>query len=186
LIVQPHQYFAEQGVPIVFGTNIGPGSILSDGIKRISNEADARFAHCRVRVGDLLTVRVGVPGMTAVVPPELDGCHFASAMWIRGADTFASEWLCCCMNSSLVRRQIESANYGSVQTQFNIREAASFVLPLPPLSEQRAIVERLHAFDKRVASEESALQKLRLAKLGLNEDLLTGRVRVTSLENVVP
>jgi type I restriction enzyme, S subunit len=181
LIVQPHQYFAEHGVPIVFGTNIRPGSILIDGIKRISFQADARFAHCRARAGDLLTVRVGVPGMTAVIPSELDGCHFASTMWIRSADAFVSEWLCYCMNSTLVRRQIDAANYGSVQTQFNIREAASFVLPLPPRSEQVAVVERLSAFDVRVRDEESTLRKLRVVRLGVMEDLLTGRVRVTKL-----
>ncbi|MBN2196980.1 MAG: restriction endonuclease subunit S [Polyangiaceae bacterium] len=186
LIVQPHQYFSTEGVPIVFGSDIRPGWIDQTGIKRISAKADARFAHCRVRAGDLLTVRVGVPGMSAVVPPELDGCHFASTMLIRRADSFDSHWLCFCMNSSFVRRQIESANYGSVQTQFNIGDAAGFVLPVPPAPEQRQVVDRLEAFRRRIRADQSALRKFRLLKSGIMEDLLTGRVRVTPLLESAP
>ena len=185
LIVQPHQYFADDGVPIVFASNIRPGWIDLEGIKHINFSADARFSHCRIRAGDLLTVRVGVPGMTAVVPAGLDGCHFASTMWIRQADSFSSEWLCACMNSSLVRSQIESANYGSVQTQFNIREAEYFLFPVPPKQEQLAIVERLQAFDGQLNAEASTLNKLLPLKLGIMTDLLTGRVRVPSLPSEV-
>lgn len=183
LIVQPHQYFAEEGVPIVFASNIRPGWIDLEGIKRISLAADRRFSHCRVRAGDLLAVRVGVPGMTAVVPTELDGCHFASTMWIRQAESFNSAWLCSCMNSSLIQSQIESANYGSVQTQFNIRDAEYFLFPVPSPNEQVALVERLRAFDDRLNDEATTLNKLRFLKKGLMEDLLRGRVRVTNLSN---
>lgn len=178
LIVQPHQYFAEVGVPIVFGTNLREGKIITDDLKRISFEADARFAQYRVRAGDLLTVRVGVPGMTAVVPLELDGCHFASIMLIRKTDKADSQWLSYCMNSELIRRQIEMANYGSVQTQFNISDARLFSLAVPELPEQEQLVERMRSIDAQIEAEESHLGKLETVKSGLMHDLLTGRVRV--------
>src|SRR5690606_21706953 len=44
--------------------------------------------------------------------------------------------------------------------------------------EQQLVVEVLSNHEARVSREEEALQKLRLLKQGLMDDLLTGRVRV--------
>lgn len=49
---------------------------------------------------------------------------------------------------------------------------------LPPLSEQRAIVDHFRLCESEIVSESAALAKLRLLKRGLMNDLLTGRVRV--------
>ncbi len=153
LIVQPHLYFEDNGVPIVFGNNIQRGRICLDEIKRISFEADERFAGSRVSAGDLLTVRVGDPGATAVVPKTLDGCHFASTMLIRKSRAFDSQWLCHVMNSHIVGLQIDRVCYGAAQEQFNIRDAADFLVPFPPLSEQ----SRLAAFLDRATTSHDDL-----------------------------
>ena len=139
LIVQPHLYFEDEGVPIVFGYNIKDGKIDVEGLSRISVEADAAHPHARVRVGDLLTVRLGNPGMTAIVPPELDGCHFASIMWVHQHPEASSEWLWHAMNSPVLQAQIEAANYGATLGQFNIADAVDWVLPFPPKEEQALI-----------------------------------------------
>lgn len=180
LIVQPHQYFSEEGVPIVFGANIQEGKILLHGLKRISFEADARFARHRVRHGDLLTIRVGVPGMTAVVPQELDGCHFASTMLIRRCEAANSLWLSYCMNSSVIRRQIANANYGSVQTQFNVSDAREFHLALPSLVEQERAVERLLQLDDVLETNRAYANKVEWLRAGLRAELLGSSVSVMS------
>jgi type I restriction enzyme, S subunit len=50
--------------------------------------------------------------------------------------------------------------------------------PLPPLDEQRAIVEQTVACERSVESDVSLLDSLSALKRGLMQDLLTGRVRV--------
>ena len=52
---------------------------------------------------------------------------------------------------------------------------------LPPMPEQRRILDAQTEVSAKVAAEEREAGKLRLLKQGLAEDLLTGRVRVTSL-----
>jgi type I restriction enzyme, S subunit len=159
LIVQPHLYFAEEGVPIVFGYNIKDGIIDEDGLSRVNFTADAAHPHARVRAGDLLTVRLGDPGMTAVVPPSLDGCHFASIMWVHQHPQADSHWLCHAMNSCVVQGQIDAANYGATLSQFNIADAVDWVLPFPPKEEQVEIATFLTTQRARLKRLETALTK---------------------------
>jgi type I restriction enzyme, S subunit len=61
------------------------------------------------------------------------------------------------------------------------RSLARYLLPVPVREEQQMVVVRLNAVDARLGVEADQLNKLRLLKQGLMEDLLTGRVRVTPL-----
>jgi type I restriction enzyme S subunit len=166
LVVQPHLYVADEGVPIVFGYNIKNGKIDETDVSKISFSADMRHPHAKAKAGDVYTVRLGDPGATAVVPKSLDGCHFASIMWIHQHPRFVSEWLSHCMNSDILQRQINSVNYGAAQTQFNISDAVNFVLPFPPLAEQHAIAEFL---DRRLAANAHQVERAEEMKALLQE-----------------
>lgn len=51
-------------------------------------------------------------------------------------------------------------------------------LPRPPLDEQKKIVTVVHAWSRQESAIRAELDKIRLLKQGLMDDLLTGRVRV--------
>lgn len=53
--------------------------------------------------------------------------------------------------------------------------------PVPPIDEQLSIEKRLKTISERIQHEALKVKKLKLEKSGLMDDLLTGRVRVTSL-----
>lgn len=182
LIVQPHRFFADDGVPIVFGFNIKDGRIDEDGVSKITFEADRQYRHAKAKAGDVYTVRLGDPGATAVVPLTLDGCHFASIMWIHQHARFSSDWLAHCMNSNVVRRQVESVNYGAAQTQFNISDAANFLLPFPPIAEQlqigRFLDESIEASDKQVSKAEDMSALLQERRTALISAAVTGKIDV--------
>jgi restriction endonuclease S subunit len=46
------------------------------------------------------------------------------------------------------------------------------------LKEQKAMVERLNSIDKLIEKEKQYVEKLKLKKKGLMQDLLTGKVKV--------
>ena len=54
-------------------------------------------------------------------------------------------------------------------------------VPLPSLAEQTLALTRLEAIQHRIDSEHASLVKMRRQRVGLMDDLLTGRVRVTPL-----
>lgn len=60
----------------------------------------------------------------------------------------------------------------------NSQQIKRFPVPLRSLARQAQIVETVAAFTARVEAERRSLEKARLLKLGLMNDLLTGRVRV--------
>jgi type I restriction enzyme S subunit len=183
LVINPSSYFDDYGtVPMLVGSNIDKNKIRWESAKRISNESNKRISASRLMAGDLVTVRVGDPGITAVVPPELDGCNCASVMIVRQHNRFDSHWLCYLMNSQMGLAQVGDVQYGTAQKQFNISDAVNFVYPVPPLSEQKAIAEALSDADALIESLEQLLAKKRHIKQGTMQELLTGKKRLPGFD----
>ena len=129
-----------------------------------------------------MCVRVGAPGLTAVVPPELQGANCASVLIVRHAGTFDSQWLCYAMNSRLVRHQVALVQYGAAQEQFNVAHAVEFVVPLAPQTEQREIAVFLDRetakIDALVAKVREAIDHLKELRTALISAAVTGKIDV--------
>ncbi len=141
VVVNPSTYVTEDGVPFLYGSDITEEGINIDSARRLLPEVSrGELAKTCLKGGDIVTVRVGAPGITAVVPPELDGANCASIMLVRGAPSFDSNWLAYAMNSSVGKHQVALVQYGAAQEQFNISHAVDFDFAVPPLIEQQSIV----------------------------------------------
>jgi type I restriction enzyme S subunit len=179
LVINPSTYFTPVGtVPILVGSNVSENSIDSTTANRISKASNEMLSASRLAAGDLVTVRVGEPGVTAVVPPELDGCNCASMMIVRKHSSFDSNWLCSAMNSHSGRQQVEHVQYGTAQKQFNISDAVDFRYPVPPLPEQRAIATALSDVDGLLGALDRLIAKKRDLKQAAMQQLLTGQTRL--------
>jgi type I restriction enzyme S subunit len=179
LVINPSTYFDNAGtVPLLVGSNVSENAIDSTTSNRITKESNEMLPASRLVAGDLVTVRVGEPGVTAVVPPELDGCNCASMMIVRQHPSFDSHWLCCMMNSRYGRKQVEHVQYGTAQKQFNISDAVDFQFPVPSLREQRAIATSLGDVDALLGALERLLTKKRDLKQAAIQQLLTGQTRL--------
>jgi type I restriction enzyme, S subunit len=183
LVINPSSYFDSNGsVPMLVGSHINENGIDWESANRISNVSNNLLPSSRLAAGDLVTVRVGDPGLTAVVPSELDGCNCASMMIVRQHRSFDSCWLCYVMNSPFGRSQIEHVQYGTAQKQFNISDAVDFLYPVPLLNEQKAIAHALSDIDALIESLDRLLTKKRQIKQGAMQELLTGRKRLPEFD----
>lgn len=183
VVVNPSSYVTVDGViPFLLGSDISAYSISIENVRKISRESNGLLAKSILRMGDLVMVRVGAPGVTAVVPPELDGCNCASVMLIRRSKKFISQWLCYAMNSPVGKAQVEMVEYGAAQKQFNISHAIEFVYPTPPLPEQLAIVAYLDRetakLDGLIAKIRQQIEKLREYRTALTSASVTGKIDV--------
>lgn len=184
LVINPSSYFDGNGsVPMLVGSHINENGIDWESANRISNVSNNLLPSSRLAAGDLVTVRVGDPGLTAVVPSELDGCNCASMMIVRQHRSFDSCWLCYVMNSPFGRSQIEHVQYGTAQKQFNISDAVDFLYPVPLLNEQKAIAHALSDIDALIESLDRLLTKKRQIKQGAMQELLSGRKRLPVFTN---
>ena len=179
LVINPSSYYSNNGsIPMLVGSHVSENKIFWSDANKITEESNAKLPASRLNAGDLVTVRVGAPGITAVVPIELDKANCASMMIIRKSDSFDSQWLCYLMNSKHGKACIEGVQYGTAQKQFNIVDAVEFLFPVPPKQEQTAIANVLSDSDVLIDALEQLIAKKQAIKSATMQQLLTGRTRL--------
>lgn len=156
VIVNRSGYVSDEGVPFLYGSDIGEGYITPSNARRMAAQVSQELRKSMLSAGDLITVRVGAPGVTAVVPPKPEGSNCASVLIIRRHSRFDSRWLCYAMNSRIVRWQVELVQYGAAQEQFNVSHAVDWIVPTPSLAEQRAIAAFLDRETAKLGSTASS------------------------------
>lgn len=181
IVVNPSTFTSDDGFPFIYGGDIREGVIDWANSRRISAGASEANSKTRLKAGDLLTVRVGAPGVTAVVPADCEGGNCASVMLVRQG-RFDSDWLCYAMNTRIVRFQVEVVQYGAAQEQFNISHAVNFWVPSPPRDEQDKIVSFLDAetakLDTLTLEAERAIGLLEERRAALISAAVTGQIDV--------
>ncbi len=184
VVVNPSDYVAEEGLPFIYGGDISEGRIDYPNARRISPEASDRLSKSRLSVGDVLTVRVGAPGVSAVVGPEGAGGNCASVVLIRKGSR-CPQWLCHAMNSRHVRYQVEVVQYGAAQEQFNVGHAVNFKIVTPSPAEAAEIAafldgecEKIDALSVEATTAIALLQERRAALISA---AVTGKIDVRDL-----
>ena len=184
IVVNPSEYVSDDGLPFVYGGDIREGVIDWENSRRIAPALSEKQAKTRLKTGDLLMVRVGAPGVTAVVPPQCEGGNCASVMLIRQG-SFSSQWLCYMLNTRIVRFQVEVVQYGAAQEQFNISHAVNFWLPVPPRQEQDRIAAFLDTQHEKaqglIQQAQSAVCLLQERRSALISAAVTGQIDVRGL-----
>jgi type I restriction enzyme S subunit len=184
IVVNPSEYVSDEGLPFVYGGDIREGVIDWQNSRRIAPAMSHKQAKTRLRSGDLLMVRVGAPGITAVVPAECEGGNCASVMLIRQG-SFSSQWLCFTLNTRIVRFQVEVVQYGAAQEQFNISHAVNFWLPVPPRQEQDRIATFLLSEHEKaqglILQAQNAVSLLQERRSALISAAVTGQIDVRGL-----
>ena len=143
--------------------------------------------HLQVGAGDILITRAGPSSRVAVVahvPATRDKLMISDKLYrLRVIPQQNPAFLALAMGSTSVQREITKTISGMAESQTNISQSTLKPLPVPRPTrpEQDAIVQTLHAQATKLDKEERLLEKLRLQKSGLMDDLLTGRVPVTPL-----
>ena len=183
VVVNPSNYVAEEGVPFLLGGDVREFYIDTTKSKRcLPDISNGPLLKSRLAAGDLVVVRVGYPGIAAVVSEDLEGANCASMMIVRRHRRFASQWLAYAFNSQPGRDQIDLVQYGAAQKQFNISHAVDFTFPFPPLSEQCAIAEFLDHETRKIHSLvetiETAIDRLHEYRASLITAAVTGKIDV--------
>jgi len=143
--------YRDSGVLFLRSQNVIPhGFDLSDA-KYIRAEFHNTLRKSALRAGDVVTVRTGKPGATAVVPESWCEANCSDLVIIRPGPQLDSRWLSYYINSAAAGF-ISSQLVGAVQQHFNVGSAKELTLVLPSLPEQRAIAEVLGALDDKIAA----------------------------------
>jgi len=182
LVINPSTYYDPEGtIPLITGKNVHPFYIDTANAGTITEISNNLLKKTQVYTNDIVTIRVGYPGVSAVVPSHLSGINCASMVIIRKGD-YNPGFLTYCLNSRIGMSQVEQVQYGAAQKQFNIGHAIDFQFPVPCQEEQAIITEYLNKVQNntekvivKIHQEINLLQEYRTA---LINEVVTGKTCV--------
>lgn len=183
VVVTPASYFDDKGtVAFLRGINVKEYVINSEPMVYITEETNEELSKTIVHTNDLVIVRDGAIGVTAVVPKEYDGSNVVSMIIVSTIDEYNSDFLCYVLNSYVGKIQFDLTRIGSALSHTSVFSVSNIEIPKPCIDEQNEIVKQLkkqhEKLDSLIAEKESLIKDLESYKKSLIYEVVTGKRRV--------
>lgn len=164
--------YRETGVPMLRNQNIREGGIDDSSLLFIDPIYEAAHKNKRLKAGDVITVRTGYPGLSAVVSKSYENAQcFTSLITRPKADILDSNYLCLYINSPIGKKFMLGAEAGGAQKNVNAGTLETLEVYFPQLEEQRKIASSLNNLDALISAETQKLEALAIHKKGLTQQL---------------
>jgi len=133
--VTPHVY-----IRIV---DMKDGTILASDNKYVTEDVFQRISRYIIKSTDVYVTIAGTIGQSGLVPEEFDGMNLTENAARLTPYLIDKHWYHYSLSSQLIQSQFRESTKGMAQPKLALMRIAKTLCPLPPLSEQRAIVERV-------------------------------------------
>ena len=174
----------ESGLPLLGIDNVHTERFASEFKRFVTPEKFLQLSRYSVRPADLMITIMGTVGRCCLVPDDIGQALSSKHTWTISLDQERySPYLAMLQvnYSPWVAQHFTKDQQGGTMMAIRSETLRSLLLPVPARHEQYAIEARLREISKRIDAEKASLAKMKLEKMGLMNDLLTGRIRVTSL-----
>jgi type I restriction enzyme, S subunit len=179
--------FTSSGVKLLNGTNIEDGKLILEKTDRYisENEAYGWYSHFLVDDGDILIACSGVTidkfdeKVTIADTTHLPLCMNTSTMRFKiVSSSLSKNYFLHFLKSKSFKQQIGGKATGSAQLNFGPSHVKMVDISLPNFQDQENIATILSDMDAEINALESKLEKYKKVKLGMMQNLLTGKIRL--------
>ena len=180
------EHYADSGSVFVRIGNLTRDSIRLDlrEIQYVDPPPGTEGERTRIQTGDLLFSITAYLGSVAVAPPSLLNGYINQHIALVRVNKMqlVPEFTAYAALSDVGQSQLNGQAYGGTKVQLALDDVKSLWLPVPPLSEQRAIADYLDRetakIDRMVAKVETAIARLREYRTALITAAVTGKIDV--------
>lgn len=140
IVITPSKYYAEDGVPAIRSLNVKGGKLIDSDLVFFSERDNEKLKKTQINKGDIVIVRSGQTGASAVVDDRFDGCNCIDLIIVRKSKPLDSHYLHYLLMSKEVQAQVFMSSNGAIQQHFNIGLVRELLILEPPKEDQKAIV----------------------------------------------
>ena len=135
--------YVESGIPVIRGKNIQAGQILLKDFVYITEKKAEEIKRSIACPGDVVIIAVGSSGRPGIIPTELDRVILSQNCNKVTCDIsiILPEFLNLCLQTDFMQEQISGKTTDTVRKFFSLTNFKQIVVPLPPIQEQREILE---------------------------------------------
>lgn len=176
--------YVDDGIPLIRSTNVRPNYIRTDDLIFINYEFAQRNASKSLKENDILTVRTGYPGISAIVPKELNNSQcFTLLISTPGKEQFPN-FLCNWLNSDIAKSIFKVEGWGAAQINISVSILQNIPIFEPPFEEQKQIVDYLDkktkTIDLLISKVELQIKQLLEFRESLISSAVTGKICITN------
>lgn len=191
LVVDCHNKTApyeSQGIPLVRTTNIRDGHLHLNEVKFVSLSTYAYWSRrCPPTAGDILFTREAPMGEAAIIPNGLTLCLGQRTMLLRVFhDLIDVRYLLYAILNRSFQEYLNTVALGTGVKHLRVGDVESLTVPLPPLKEQKAIIEeierRLSMVDEIEATVDANLKRAERLRQGILRQAFCGQLCVNLRE----
>lgn len=154
--------YIEEGVPFLSVKDIRNGEIYFDNCKYISQEEHKELCkRCSPEYGDLLITKSGTIGRCAVVKTKRDFSLFVSVALLKPAIQEVNiSYISLAFQSWFQNINVQNDVTGTAIKNFHLVDFRRLALPIAPLNEQKRIVGKIEALQKRSQRVKEAIDAI--------------------------
>ena len=175
-------HFTTEGPYLVTGVDFSDGKIAWKNCVHIPMDKFLESPEIFVQKDDVLVTKDGTIGKVAYIDDVPGGeasinAHLLLVRNLKSADVHPM-FTYYVLQTSYFLNYAKLKQVGTTRAGFSQRAFEDFPFPLPPLGEQKRIIEVLSTVHRKLEIERQGKLRLKQIKLGLMDLLLTGKVRV--------
>ena len=151
----------ENGIPFINAGHLVNNEISFSSMNYITEDKYNQLGSGKIQKGDFLYCLRGSLGKHAIVE-NLEKGAVASSLVILRPTNIDVHYLSYCMDSPSISTQLQQANNGSSQPNLSANSVKQYIVPLPPLEEQKRIADILDKASNLIDLRKQQLEKMDL------------------------
>ncbi len=152
-----------KGIPFLSVKDVRENEISFDDTKFISEEEhNSLIKRCKPEPADILLTKVGTVGLAAVIPENMPDFSIFVSVALLKIDKFKANpyYVAAYLNSKYTHIQIDRFLKGIGVPDLHLENIAEIKIPIPPISLQNNIAEKIQSAYEKKKQKESEAQRL--------------------------